>query len=110
MPRLKFHPTAQQRQIVKQHAAFGTQHEHISQLIGIQSAKTLRKYFRKELDLGRSEANASVATSLYKAARDGNLNAQKFWLTHQAGWGHQSHQTTATTPPPFVVEREEPKS
>jgi hypothetical protein len=109
MPRPKLHPTDEQRRTVKQFAAVGTPQDDIASKIGIRSPKTLRKYFREELDMGLVDANATVPSSLFQKAREGNVEAQKFWLMNRAGWGRSTAQTTAAAPPPFVVAREEPK-
>ena len=49
-------------------------------------AKTLRKHYRDELDLGTAKANAQVAGFLFNSARNGNVTAQIFWLKTRAGW------------------------
>ena len=87
MPRPKLKPTDEERALVKHLAAVGTPQNQISKRLRIRSEKTLRKYFRDEIDLGAMEANASVAGDLYKSARSGNVEAQKFWLSRRAGWG-----------------------
>jgi hypothetical protein len=46
----------------------------------------LRKRFRDELDRGAAEANATVAGSLFLAAKGGNIVAQIFWLKTRARW------------------------
>src|ERR1700704_2394252 len=107
MPRRKFHPTKEQRELVKHLAAVGTPHELIARKLGIRSPKTLRKHFREEIDFGSLEANASIAASTFKKAMSGNVEAQKFWLMCRAGWGRFALQRTAAAPPPFVVAREE---
>ena len=63
MPRPQLKPSEEQRRLVKSMAAMGTPQEHISRKIGIRSPKTLRKYFRDELDFGTAEANYKVAVS-----------------------------------------------
>jgi hypothetical protein len=53
------------------------------------SDETVRKYYRKELGIGRAEANMAVARSLFRAAtREHNPNvvAAMFWLENRAGW------------------------
>src|SRR5258708_1520948 len=108
MPRPKLNPTEEQRKLVKQLAAVGTPQEHIARKTGIRSPKTLRKHFRKELDLGAIEANASVAGELYKKAMSGNFQAQAFWLERRAGWSlHKFPSATSAAPPPFLVTVEE---
>jgi len=107
MPRPKLNPTDEQRAKVKTYAATGTLQKQIARLIGIKSPKTLRKYFRDELDLGDIEANGAVAGALFKNAREGNVEAQKFWLLHRAGWGKPSSRYPPIAPPPFVIACEE---
>ena len=107
MPRPKLNPTDEQRAKVKTYAATGTPQKDIARVIGIKSPKTLRKYFRDELDLGQIEANGVVAGALFKNAREGNVEAQKFWLIHRAGWGKSSSQYPPAAPLPFVIACEE---
>lgn len=78
-------PTDQNRLQVKTLAAVGIRHEDIAAKLGI-SADTLTKYYRKELDDGRVDANAVVAKSLYEQAKTGNTSAMIFWLKTRAGW------------------------
>jgi hypothetical protein len=107
MPRPKFQPTQAERDLVRSHAAVGTPQKVIARLLKVRSPKTIRKYFRDELDLGLAEANASVAGELYNNATRGDTNAQKFWLINRAGWGIAVSRQTPVTPPPFVVAVEE---
>tara|TARA_B100000700_G_scaffold38503_2_gene38402 strand:+ start:1376 stop:1762 length:387 start_codon:yes stop_codon:yes gene_type:complete len=81
----KHDPTDGNRAMVKTMAAVGTKHEDIAFKLEI-SADTLTKYYRKELDDGRIDANAAIARSLFDTARSGNLTAQMFWLKTRAGW------------------------
>jgi hypothetical protein len=105
MPRPKLTPTEEQRQQVKSLAALGTPQQDIARKIGIRSEKTLRKYFRDELDLAALDANASVGGALYRRAMEGNTDAQKFWLERRAGWTNWQGPGPFTAPP-FVVARE----
>jgi hypothetical protein len=86
-------------------AAVGIPHENIALKIGVRSPKTLRKHFRKELDLAATDANANVAGALYKKATGGNVEAQKSWLERRAGWG-MFPTRIGPPPPPFIVARE----
>jgi hypothetical protein len=54
-------------------------------VVGIDP-KTLRKYYRDELNLGETKANAQVAGFLFNAAKTGNVTAQIFWLKTRARW------------------------
>ena len=108
MPRPKLNPTAEQRALVKSMAACGIQHEQIAKQIGIRSPKTLRKYFRSELDSGLVEANYQMAKSLYKSGTHGDTDAAKFWLRCRAGWReHPFFEPATSSPPPFVVAKDD---
>ena len=108
MPRPKFVPTPELREMVRSHAAVGTPQKVIARMLKVRSPKTIRKYFRDELDLGLAEANATVAGSLYKNATEGrDTHAQKFWLLTRGGWGKITCQSAPAAPPPFIVAVEE---
>src|SRR5258706_14960820 len=99
MGRKKFEPTAAQRQLVKSLAALGNRHEDVAQQIGLRSAKTLRKYFRGELDRGAPEANSQVARTLFKMAISGeHPSATMFWLKCRAGWREVNQVGKAAAP------------
>jgi hypothetical protein len=108
MPRPPFEPSEENRRTVKMLAAVGMPHEHIARKLGLGSAKTLRKHFREELDLGAAEANAQVARSLFEMATSGmNVAAAIFWLTARAGWRNRPTERESHAPPPFIVARQE---
>ncbi len=64
-------PTSDTRNKVFMLSSVGTRHEDIATVLNI-SADTLTKYYKEELDKGRIEANASVAETLFKQAKEGN--------------------------------------
>jgi hypothetical protein len=108
MPRPHLNPTSEQRNLVKSMAACGIPHEQIAKQVGIRSAKTLRKYFRVELDSGMPEANYQIARSLFHKGQQGDVEAAKFWLKCRAGWREYPHFGTATgSLPPFVVAKDD---
>jgi len=72
-------------------AAYGITHDQIAAIVGI-SDETLRKYYRDELDLGKSKTVARVADSLVEVAMSGDVQAQKFFLSARGGWSEK--QTT----------------
>lgn len=81
-------PTDQMRRMVESMSAYGIPQDKIATVIGID-AKTLRKYYRTELDTADVKANSKVAESLYrKATGDGaqSVTAAIFWLKTRAGW------------------------
>ena len=57
-------PTDAQRQLVQLHATVGTTQDMIARVIGIDK-KTLRKYYRDELDLSMAKANATIGGALF---------------------------------------------
>jgi transposase len=85
MGRPPHEPTEQTRLQAKTLAAVGIRHEDIAAKLGI-TADTLTKYYRKELDDGRVDANAQIGKSLFEQARAGNTSAMIFWLKTRAGW------------------------
>src|SRR3982751_1230646 len=85
MGRRAHKPDAAQRRQVEAMAAYGIPAHDISRVVGVD-AKTLRKHYRDELDLGETKANAQVAGFLFNSARSGNVTAQIFWLKTRARW------------------------
>ena len=70
-------------------AAYGIPEAEVARTIGEHGidAKTLRKHFRRELDIGATKANSAVAQTLYKMATSGTSPAATmFWLKCRAGW------------------------
>ena len=108
MSRKPHEPTDKTRTEVKALAGFGIREDEISLYIGI-APKTLRKYYREELDTGHINANAAVARSLYNQAVNGNNTAAAiFWLKARANWrektdvNHMSDDGSMS--PPDVIE------
>lgn len=85
MGRRAHRPDPSQRRQVEALAAYGIPAADISGVVGIDP-KTLRKYYREELDFGETKANAQVAGFLFSAAKNGNVTAQIFWLKTRAKW------------------------
>jgi len=85
MGRRAHQPDQSQRRQVEAMAAYGIPETDISKVIGIDP-KTLRKFYRDELDLGTTKANAQVAGFLFSNAKSGNVTAQIFWLKTRARW------------------------
>lgn len=82
-------PTDRDRTQVRVMAGMlGLRYEEICLVLGI-TLPTLRKYFRRELELSRHEANAQVAASLFRQATDAkkpSTIAGIFWMKCRAGW------------------------
>ena len=83
---MQFEPTDEQRRTVRAMSGFGIPQPDIATHVGIDP-KTLRKWFREELDRGSIEATAKVAQSLFRMATEGNnVAAAIFWMKARAGW------------------------
>lgn len=115
-----FAPTVAQREDVENMAAMGLKQEQICLLIRNPrtgkaiDAKTLRRAFREEFDVGRLKANYTVAKSLYKRAVDGEgrdaVIAAIFWLKVNMGWKETSaHELTGKEggPIPIIINKNE---
>ena len=96
-------PNADTRNKVYTLAVVGTRHEDIATVLGI-SHDTLVKYYKEELDKGRIEANASVAETLFKQAKEGNTTAMIFWLKSRAKWKESTQHEISGNPDGAPVE------
>ena len=100
-----FIPTEDQKFLVTMMSSTGIPHERQAKAIGVNS-KTLRKYFKKELQVGRNRAHAEIAGALYKRALDGNVPAQIFYLKTQAGWREAQRLELRAEGQDFITETE----
>jgi len=78
-------PTEATRQTVQLHTMVGTTQADIARVLDIDE-KTLRKYYRDELDLAKAKANATIGGALFNKAKTGDTSAMIFWMKTQAGW------------------------
>lgn len=101
-------PTKYTRDTVQMHALVGTPQEDIARVLGIDS-KTLRKWYREELDTAKARANATIGGALFNKAKAGDTTAMIFWMKTQAGWREKhdvnhSSEDGSMTPQPAVIE------
>lgn len=96
-------PNADTRNKVFMLSSVGTRHEDIATVLSI-STDTLTKYYKEELDKGRIEANASVAETLFKQAKEGNTTAMIFWLKSRARWKESTQHEISGNPDGTPVE------
>lgn len=82
-------PTKQTRELVSLHATMGTDQETIADLLGIDP-KTLRKYYRAELDQSLAKANATIGGVLFNKAKAGDTAAMIFWMKTRARWSERT--------------------
>lgn len=88
MGRASHRPDPNSRRQVEAMAGYGMPETDIAAAIGVD-AKTLRKHYRSELDLGHIKANSAIAQSLFrKATGEGpqSVTAAIFWLKTRARW------------------------
>lgn len=88
-----YEPTPADRATVKNLVVCGYTREQIARCIGSHgiSENTLRKHFRRELDVSKAEIDAFATSQLFSLMRDRNLGALCFYLKCRAGW----QETTA---------------
>ena len=95
MARRRHEPTDKTRAEVSALSQFGVTEADTATYIGID-AKTLRKYYREELDKAHIKANVKVANALFnQAVNKGNVSAQIFWLKARAGWSEKNDEDLA---------------
>jgi predicted transcriptional regulator len=78
-------PTPETQKLVESSSGLGLPHESIAVLVGIDD-KTLRKYYRHELDMGKAKANGQIAKTLYSKAVAGDTTSLIWWTKSQMRW------------------------
>ena len=78
-------PTDETRRLVESSSGLGLPHESIAVLVGIDD-KTLRKYYRHELNVGKAKANGQIAKTLYQKALAGDTTSLIWWTKSQMRW------------------------
>ena len=83
-----YKPNDRDRQTVSVMVAAGIQQENIARCIGENGVdlKTLKKYYKEELETSADKANAKVAQSLFQQATNGNTSAAIWWSKSRKGW------------------------
>jgi hypothetical protein len=79
-------PTDKTRQQAQSASGLGLPQDQIAALIGI-APETLRKYYDLELGLGKAQASAAVAKTLFNKATVGqDTTAMIWWTKAQMRW------------------------
>ena len=95
----KFEPKEEDYQTVELLTTFGHTQEEICTYLGINN-RTLNKYFKKQIEIGRTKTNLSVGKRLYeKAAIDGDVPSMIFWLKTRAGWREKDRENEENQEP-----------
>lgn len=81
-----YQPTPEHARQVETMTGFGIRQHDIATALEL-TARTMRKYYKRELDTGAIKANARVAQALYKnAVQNENVTAQIWWTKTRMGW------------------------
>ena len=103
IPQKAHKPTNESRKTVESTSGLGLPHEQIALLVGIDD-KTLRKYYREELDLGKDKANGQIAKTLYSKAVGGDTTSLIWWTKTQMKWAEtQKHELTGAEGGDLVI-------
>ena len=81
-----FVPTDEERKLVESMSGFGVPFEQIAVLTRDIDLKTLKKHFRKELDMGKAKANSKIGQTLFQKATGGDTASLIWWSKTQMGW------------------------
>ena len=91
MPNKTHKPTEATRQQARDMAGLGLPHEQIGALIGISDV-TLRKYYEDDLQMGKAQASARIADTLFNKAQSGDTTAMIWWTKAQMRWSETVKQ------------------
>jgi hypothetical protein len=84
-------------------AGFGITQAEIARVL-LCDSKTLRKFYRHELDTGATEANIRVVQSLFNnATKNDNVTAQIWWTKARMGWKTADAPYNAEEVPQLIV-------
>jgi len=78
-------PDEKTRKTVESMSSYGIPQEDIARVLDIDS-KTLRLYYRYELDTAEVKANTMVASRLYEKCMKGESASIMFWLKTRGRW------------------------
>ena len=83
--RPKHQKTEQTSRMVQEAAGYGMIHEHIADMIGIDS-DTLRKWYKEELAEGKAKARMTIGKTIFQKAERGDTAMLIFWAKCQMKW------------------------
>jgi AraC-like DNA-binding protein len=92
-----YNPSAEQRALVENASAFGLTQPQIAVQLKMDE-KTLRKYFREELDSGKFKvdmvAGGAIVAGLKSNDERVRLDAAKYYTARRMGWKETTTQET----------------
>lgn len=89
-----FEPTPDQRRDVEAWVRAGCTAVDIGILLNVNE-RTVRRHFKRELELGRAKLKVALGGKLVKMALEGDKGALIFWLRTQAKWNVRVEHTGA---------------
>jgi len=104
MSNIEHEPTDETRGKVIGFSCAGFNQTQIADYLKIDD-KTLRKYYRYELDHAKMEKTMALADSLYKDALEGDKDDRQFWLKCQAKWSYAKPEEDKKTVTDTLLEK-----
>ncbi len=77
--------TEERARMVQEAAGYGMIHEHIADMLGIDS-DTLRKHYKEELAEGKAKARMTIGRTIFQKAEKGDTAMLIFWAKCQMKW------------------------
>jgi mannose-1-phosphate guanylyltransferase len=102
--RKPYNPNQKDRDIISMMTASGIPQINIGRCIGID-VKTMKKYYKTEMECSADIANAKVAQSLFQQAINGNTSAAIWWSKSRMGWKETRDQNVNVTTSDDLVKR-----
>ena len=92
------------RDIITLMTASGIPQVNIGRCVGID-VKTMKKYYKTEMESSADIANAKVAQSLFNQAINGNTSAAIWWTKSRMGWKETRDQNVNVTKNDDLIKR-----
>ena len=102
--RKPYAPNQKDSDIIAMMTASGIPQVNIGRCIGID-VKTMKKYYKTEMECSADMANATVAQSLFQQAINGNIKAAIWWTKSRMGWKETRDQNVNVTNSDDLVKR-----
>ena len=102
--RKPYAPNQKDRDIITMMTASGIPQVNIGRCVGID-VKTMKKYYKAEMECSADMANAKVAQSLFYQAINGNITAAIWWTKSRIGWKEARDQIVSVTNGDDLVKR-----
>ena len=88
-------PTKELRRSVEALAGYGVQQREIATIVGV-TINTVRKHYKKELEVGLAKVHGKIGEAIVKGALNGDKTLLIFYAKTQMGWKEPIHATIDT--------------